>query len=339
MTVTALVALCVAVFTVTLALTGAVRTFLRRRAILDHPNERSSHEVPTPRGGGWGLVPVLLLGWLTAVHLGGFPLAPMAVICGLAAVLGLLSWLDDLRGLPPAVRLAGQVLAVAAALITVPLPGAVFWGGLPPSVDLLAAGVLWVWYINLFNFMDGIDGITGVETVSTGIGVAVAVLVAGFAVPLGAFGWIAAAAAAGFLVWNWQPAKIFLGDVGSVPLGFLLGWMLLWLAAVGQGAAALIIAGYYLTDATVTLVRRAARGEKVWRAHREHFYQQAVQRGASHGRVSLTILAANVALIGLAALAAHGSAVAALTRAAVLVASLLAFLRGGAGAGRRDPEE
>ncbi len=332
----ALAALCAAVFAATLALTGTVRAFLRHRAILDHPNERSSHDVPTPRGGGWALVPVLVLGWLTVARMTGLPMVPTAVICGLALALGLMSWLDDLRGLSPAVRLAGQVLAVAVALSAVPLPGAVFWDGLPPAVDRIAAGILWVWYINLFNFMDGIDGITGVETASTGIGVAVVALVAGLAAPLGAFGWVAAAAAAAFLVWNWQPAKIFLGDVGSVPLGFLLGWLLLALAASGQGAAALIVAAYYLTDATVTLLRRAVRREKVWRAHREHFYQQAVQKGASHGRVSLTILAANAALIGLAALAATGAATAALSGAAAIVASLLAFLRRGAGAVRGE---
>ncbi len=331
MTATALAVLCAAVFAATLALTGAARAVLRHRAILDHPNERSSHEVPTPRGGGWGLVPVLVLGWLAAAWTDGSAFTAAAVICGLAVALGALSWLDDLRNLSPAIRLAGQAAAVTAALIAVPLPGAVFWDGLPPVVDRIAAGVLWVWYINLFNYMDGIDGISGVETASTGIGVALAALLAGLAGPLGAFGWVAAAAAVAFLVWNWHPAKIFLGDVGSVPLGFLLGWLLLALAASGQGAAALIIAAYYLADATLTLVRRGLRGEKIWRAHREHFYQQAVQAGASHARVSLTILAANLALIGLAAMAATGSVLSALVGAAVVVATLLMFLRRGAG--------
>jgi len=111
-----------------------------------------------------------------------------------------------------------------------------------------------------------------------------------------------AAAALGFLVWNWPPAKIFLGDVGSVPLGFLLGWLLLKLAAGGDWAAALILPLYYLADATITLARRAIRGERVWRAHRQHYYQRAVQGGRSHARVSAGIGATNLMLVALAVL-------------------------------------
>ena len=150
--------------------------------------------------------------------------------------------------------------------------------------------------------MDGIDSITGVEAGCIGIGIAlIAMQFPSFSIdPL--LPTAIAAAAIGFLWWNWHPAKIFLGDVGSVPLGYLLGWLLLNLASSGFWAPALILPLYYLADATITLVRPAARGERVWEAHREHFYQRAVQGGRSHAQVSTGVGLCNVALLGLAAL-------------------------------------
>ena len=332
MTLPALTVLCFSVFAAVLVLTGLVLRILERRAILDHPNERSSHAVAKPRGGGWSVVPILLVGWLAAANAQGAQSEPVWWICGIALALAAISWLDDLRGLSPVVRLLGQTVAVATALIAAPSAAPYFGGLLPGALDAIAAALLWIWYINLFNFMDGIDGIAGVETASTGAGVALVALVAGMPGTELAFGLVAATAAIAFLWWNWHPAKIFLGDIGSVPLGFLLGWLLLGIAAHGQWAAALILPAYYLADATITLCRRAVRGEKVWQPHREHYYQQAVQKGAGHARVSLCILAANVNLVGLAVLAALGWIWPALAGAFVVVAGLLIFLRGGAGA-------
>ena len=140
-----------------------------------------------------------------------------------------------------------------------------------------------------------------------------------------------AGAALGFLAWNWQPAKLFLGDVGSVPLGFLLAWLLLSLAAHGHWAAALILPGYFLADASWTLARRALRGAPVWRAHREHIYQQAVQAGASHAQVSGAVAVANLALVGCAA-ASVGPLlrqVTALSVAIAIIAILMWYLRRG----------
>jgi UDP-N-acetylmuramyl pentapeptide phosphotransferase/UDP-N-acetylglucosamine-1-phosphate transferase len=147
-------------------------------------------------------------------------------------------------------------------------------------------------------------------------------------------GWRApagAAPAAGFLVWNWHPARLFLGDVGSVPLGFALGWLLLHAAIAGYWAAALILPLYYLADATITLGRRALRGAKIWQAHREHFYQRAVARGRGHDAVVGAIAVGNVVLIG-CALIAEGTDGAikllAIAAAALAVALLLAHLAG-----------
>ncbi|MGY8990337.1 MAG: MraY family glycosyltransferase, partial [Rhodospirillales bacterium] len=135
------------------------------------------------------------------------------------------------------------------------------------------------------------------------------------------------ASAVGFLWWNWQPAKIFLGDVGSISLGFFLGWLLLILAAEGQWAAALILPLYYLTDTTVTLIKRAVRGEKIWHAHNEHFYQRAVQRGLSHRHVSIVVMIANAGLIGSAILSALFQPWIPLLGAAIITVLLLLYLK------------
>ncbi len=276
--------------------TWRVVAWLRGRAILDRPNARSSHVVPTPRGGGLGALPPVLLGWVLLAFLLDGPAWRWVVVAG-AILLAAVSWRDDRGHVPVRVRLLAQLAAVVPAALL--LPGPVTQGWLPGWLDLAFAAVAWVWFANLYNFMDGIDGITGVETVALGGGLAAVALVAGPADEAG-FGLVLAAGAAGFLAWNWHPARVFLGDVGSVPFGYLAGGLLLALAAAGHWAAALILPLYYLADATLTLLRRLARGEAVWRAHREHFYQRAVQGGLSHAAVATRVAVADLALVGCA---------------------------------------
>ncbi len=299
---------------------------LRRRAVLDHPNERSLHAVPTPRGGGIALIGTIILAWAGLDVAGESAPAGGIVLLG-AVALAAMSWIDDLGGLSPLARLLGQVAAVGLSLWWSPLPGVVFQGWLPPAVDTMAAALAWLWFINLFNFMDGIDGLAGSEAAAIAAGLFVFAIVG-----VGADSAFALAAAAafgatiGFLVWNWAPARIFMGDVGSVPLGFLLGYVLLALMARGWWKAAVILPLYFIADATITLARRAARGERVWRAHREHFYQRAVQNGLGHAAVTLRVIAANLGLIACAWAAENGFGPAALAAAVAIVALLLADL-------------
>lgn len=320
--------------------TRALVAVLRRRAVLDRPNERSSHVAPTPRGGGIAVIGVSVAAWVALVVAGMAPAS--TIVAALAAlVLALVSWFDDLRGLSPGVRLLAQFAAVAAGIWALP-HGAIFQGWLPPGLDAAAGALVWVWFVNLFNFMDGIDGIDGSEAAAIGVGIALVgfidiwtydpnqplahyVRVVGdLALTLSAVA--IAAAAVGFLVWNWAPARIFLGDVGSIPLGYLLGFLLFQLAQRGQWQAALILPLYFLADASLTLLRRLLRGERVWQAHREHFYQRAVQRGLSHEAVVLRVIAANVVLIACAWAAAKGWGFAGLAVAAVTVLVLLVEL-------------
>ena len=313
-----------AVFVITLWLTGRVQGWLQRRAILDRPVERSTHSIPVPRGGGIAILPVLIALWL-ALALAGFVPPGTAVIAAAAAGLTLLSWIDDLRGLPIGLRLLGHVAAVATGLTFLP-PGSVFQAWLPPLADTIAAALLWVWFINLFNFMDGIDGITGIETAALGLGIPAAATLEGIGdAGTAALALSIAAAGLAFLRWNWHPAKIFLGDVGSVPLGYLLGWLLLDLAARGLWAPALILPLYYLADASLTIARRMLRGEPFWRAHRQHFYQRALGPGGDHAAVARLVLAGDTTLVALA-LFAVAQPWLALTLAVMVVAVMLLFM-------------
>ncbi len=311
----------VAVLAASWCFTPSVRAWLAARAILDRPVERSSHRAPVPRGGGLVVVPVLLAGML-ALDAAGMAPDGILVIIAAAALLALLSWRDDRGGLPIALRLVAHAAAVLAGVAALP-GGPVLHGVLPPALDRAAAALLWLWFVELYNFMDGIDGIAGVETACLGIGSALALALAGASGDGTAIVALCAAASAlGFLRWNWQPAQIFLGDVGSVPLGYIVGWVLLLLAGKGLWAPALILPLYYLADASVTLARRALRREKFWRAHREHFYQRAAASDGDHAAVARLILAGDVVLVALA-LAAIAWPVPALVLACLAVGVLL----------------
>ncbi|MEQ8246953.1 MAG: hypothetical protein RID42_04660 [Alphaproteobacteria bacterium] len=306
-------------FLATLFGTGALIRALRARAILDYPNDRSSHAVPTPVGGGLVVITVVAVAWtivwaLSALHHGASFTYPVPLVVGLSLVLAVVSWHDDRRPLSPVLRLSIQAIAVLIGIAALAAHGRIFQGVVPYGLDVALTAWIWLWMVNLTNFMDGIDGITGVEGASIGIGVTLlAPMAAAAGLALGTlppgnfalYGLIVAAALAGFTWWNWQPARIFLGDVGAVPLGFLLGWMLLEVAGAGLWAAALLLPMYYLMDATLTLLRRLVRREALMRAHRSHFYQRAARRLGAHAPVSRIVLILNVVLIGLAYTSAH----------------------------------
>ncbi|WP_162938192.1 glycosyltransferase family 4 protein [Kiloniella sp. EL199] len=246
---------------------------------------------------------VLLLGWAgygaaSSTLLPGF----WFIFTGSIALISV-SWLDDLKNLSPKSRLLVQVIVVCMSLWGITLDGQtikLFPEIVPQWLDYLFIALSWIWFINLYNFMDGIDGITGVETSTITLGL---VLIASY------YSWqtealylplFVLAVTAGFLIWNWEPAAIFLGDVGSIPLGYILGWFMIFLITKGMWAAAFILPLYYLCDATLTLTKRAIRKQKVWEAHKEHYYQTSVQNGLSHKTVSLVIFACNITLIALA---------------------------------------
>lgn len=300
------VALVLVAFFAAWLLTGLAREYSLRRRLVDVPNERSSHTAPTPRGGGLAIVFVCLTSLLGLAIAGVLDGRLAAALAGPAAVIALVGWIDDHGHVPALWRLVVQIAAAMAAVLllggfqTLDLGIHVVKLGLAGHV-LAILGL--VWLTNLFNFMDGIDGIAAVEAAVVAGGGGFILLLAG-STGLGFAALATSAAAAGFLVWNWPPARVFMGDVGSGFLGFFFGV----LALAGDRADALPVAIWglllaaFLFDATITVARRLGR-ERLYEAHRRHAYQRAVAAGASHRAVTLSVLALNIVLVGLAAAA------------------------------------
>ncbi|MBR0846771.1 glycosyltransferase family 4 protein [Bradyrhizobium diazoefficiens] len=276
--------------------TWSSRPLLQRYA-LARPNARSSHRIPTPQGAGIAVIAATLLVasvWAAIVNVA----IPPALVAG-TVLIALVGFADDIMSLPVLLRLVLQAAAVGAVVFTAPETARIV-PALPLTLErglILLAGI---WFVNLVNFMDGLDLMTVAEVVP----VTAALLLLGW---LGELSWPAMVVAAalcgamlGFAPFNRPVAKVFLGDVGSLPIGLLLGWCLLELAWHGQPAAAVLLPGYYLVDATVTLCRRIVRREQFWSAHRTHFYQRATDNGYAVPRVIAEVLVLNLVLAGLA---------------------------------------
>lgn len=281
-----------------LLMTAGLRRYALARSIIDIPNARSSHSIPTPRGGGVAIVVAFLLTLPLLGQLGLVPPHYLIAFGGAGALVAIVGFMDDHGHIAARWRLLGHFSAAIWALA--------WLEGLAPlnlfgvSVDLswighaLAAFYL-VWVLNLYNFMDGIDGIASIEAVSACLGASALYILSGFTdliwPPL-----ILAAAVLGFLFWNFPPAKIFMGDAGSGFLGIALGIMSLQAAWVSPALfwAWLILLGVFIVDATVTLTRRFLRGDKVYEAHRSHAYQFASRRYGRHRPVTMAVAAINV---------------------------------------------
>jgi UDP-N-acetylmuramyl pentapeptide phosphotransferase/UDP-N-acetylglucosamine-1-phosphate transferase len=270
---------------------------LLRRYALARPNARSSHRVPTPQGGGIAIVAATLVIALLSPLAGG-PVVPLAVL-GAALLLALVGAWDDLRPMGVAPRLALQALAVAAVLASLPADLRVV-PALPVVAERALEALALLWFVNLTNFMDGLDWLTVVEMLPLHAVLAVLVLTDAAAPDILPVALGLAGALAGFAPFNRPVAKLFMGDVGSLPIGLLTGWALLMLAGDGHLAAALLLPLYYLVDATLTLVLRLRRGEKVWQAHRSHFYQRATDNGFTVLQVVAWVAGLNLLLAALA---------------------------------------
>ena len=273
---------------------AVVRRFSGRLGLLDVPNERSSHSVPTPRGGGLAIVSVTLLLYL-AIGAAGILTVNWSFFTG-AFIVAAVSYLDDLFSLPAWVRLAAHL---CAALVLIAGNGPVettYFPIIQSSVHIgQISNVVWliwiVWMVNAYNFMDGIDGIAGAQGVLAGLCWTVVGAYFGDA-SLFFLGGIISLSCLGFLVHNWSPAAIFMGDVGSAFLGFSLAAMPLIADGPAKGSGWLLLASLsflwlFFFDTVYTFIRRAAKGEKVWLAHRGHLYQRMVISGSGHGKVTL----------------------------------------------------
>ncbi len=272
-----------------------VCTLLRRLGVVDKPNNRSSHDRPTVRGGGIAILAAVVLGALL-IHqpaAGGVMLS----LVGLGLFLAVLSFWDDLKSLPPALRFGGHAVAALAAIAVLGWPQLNI--EISPSQSFkpwigCGLGLMFLWlagYTNAFNFMDGINGIAaGQATLTAAASGLLAGLVSGqWTSPSILFSFVIAGAAAGFLLHNFPRARMFMGDVSSAPLGFLLAAVALWIAQTTGWwlliPLALLHANFVL-DTAITLLRRIYRGERWYSAHREHFYQRLVRSGKGHAFVT-----------------------------------------------------
>ncbi|MBH3390221.1 glycosyltransferase family 4 protein [Pseudomonas putida] len=279
-------------------MTAMLRRYALSRSLLDIPNERSSHTLATPRGGGLSFVITFLVALSVLGGWGYVTPSVLVSLLGAGGLVALVGFMDDHGHIAARWRLLGHFIAAGWGL---------FWiGGLPPitifGVPLSAAwlsiiiGLLYlVWLLNLYNFMDGIDGIASIEAICVCLGGSLLYWLTGHAqeavLPM-----LLAATVAGFLVWNFPPARIFMGDAGSGFLGIVLGLLALMAGWINPLLfwGWLILLGVFVVDATFTLARRLLRGDKVYQAHRSHAYQYASRRYAGHRPVSLAVAAINL---------------------------------------------
>jgi UDP-N-acetylmuramyl pentapeptide phosphotransferase/UDP-N-acetylglucosamine-1-phosphate transferase len=284
------------------ALIVVLRPVLARYA-LARPNARSSHDLPTPQGGGIAVIAATIIVVACAVVF-----APdlvkdyrqLAIVFAAAVGLAIVGVTDDVRPMEALPRLVLQAAAVGVVIAFLPadlriLPVLPWW------IERLCILVGGIWLVNLTNFMDGIDWMTVAEVVPVTAALAVFGLMGALPPDATVVALALCGALIGFAPFNRPVARLFLGDVGSLPIGLLLGWLLVLLAANGHLAAALLLPLYYLADATITLLRRLASGEPVMQAHRRHFYQSAIDGGFSVDQVVGRVFLLNVGLIACAA--------------------------------------
>lgn len=321
-------AIIAATFIVAWALTGLVRRHALAAGMLDLPNARSSHVTPTPRGGGLAIVGAACLASAALFLASGLDWRAVAACWGPGLMVALVGYVDDRRGLSQGIRL---LVHLGAAALTVALTWP--WPALPP-VLAVAAVVGIAWMINLYNFMDGIDGLAGSEAVFVFGAAAVLVWLTG-----GSPAWVAllaasASACAGFLWWNWPPARIFMGDAGSGFVGFLVAAfaLLTWRDGQLHPTVWLILASLFVADASVALLRRMLRRERWYAAHRSHAYQWLARSRLGHAGVTGLGSAWNLLVLAPAAyVAAHRPELAAGLSVAAMALSATLALRLGSG--------
>jgi UDP-N-acetylmuramyl pentapeptide phosphotransferase/UDP-N-acetylglucosamine-1-phosphate transferase len=287
------------------ALIVVLRPVLVRYA-LARPNARSSHRVPTPQGGGIAVIAATIGVTLIVIQslsaLGADALGRIVPVFAATVLIAMVGAIDDIRTLPAGTRLMLHTIAVISVIAALPAESRVF-ELFPFWLERVLLVVGGVWFVNLVNFMDGVDWMTVAEIVPLTGGLALAG-VFGALPPDGVLVALALLGAMlGFAPFNKPVARLFLGDVGSLPIGLLTGWMLVLLASNGYFIAALILPLYYLADSGATLVRRIARRERIWQAHRTHYYQRATDNGFTVPEIVGRVFAINVALVALAMMA------------------------------------
>ena len=286
---------------ISVILTGLIRRYAIHQSLIDIPNERSSHEVPVPRGGGMAIVLICLCSILFVGNLDLLDQHQVIALIGGGSLVAAIGWLDDHRDVSALFRVVVHFIAAIWTVSWLGGLGSIELGFTTMDLGwfgsvLAVTGI--VWLINLYNFMDGTDGIAAVQTITAGSFSVFLFLYAGVA-GLALITLVMIGATTGFLLWNWSPAKIFMGDVGSSFLGYFFGA----LAILGEqsGSAPVlvwsILLALFFWDATLTLIYRFRSGEKWYAAHRSHAYQRFVQMGNTHQKLALWFFVINVTIL------------------------------------------
>jgi UDP-N-acetylmuramyl pentapeptide phosphotransferase/UDP-N-acetylglucosamine-1-phosphate transferase len=286
-----------------LLLTRLLIPALKYCDIMDVPNIRSSHKIAVPRGGGLGLVIVLALFFPSFEYLTLGRVEFSLSLGSLLLPIALISFMDDIAHIAITVRFIFYILSSLLAVMWVIHPMPILHYEMPLYLDLILGTLALAIFLNIYNFLDGIDGLAMSETIHLTLTLLILCAINYYAIPkvdfVIALCVIILAWSIGFSFFNWHPAKIFLGDVGSVTLGFILGICLLIVASAGTKlfVSCVISALYYIADGGLTILIRLTKGEKIWLPHRQHFFQKSVQKGRSHSKVTKRIIRCNVLLM------------------------------------------
>lgn len=289
-------------FLISLFLTKLSIKILTKKNIMDIPNERSLHKKPTPIGGGWVIAGITLISIITlGVYYESFSSTLPIIIA--AIILIIASWQDDVKTTNPFLRLGCQVIAIIIALTALPKEALIFNGLFPMWLERVGIFFAWMWFTNLYNFIDGVDGITSSETICICLGIMLLSCFVLIPTNILLLSSVLLGSTFGFLIFNWQPAKIFLGDIGAIFLGFIIGYLLLLLALEGYVIIALLLPLYHLMDSTIVIIKRLCKKEKIWQAHKQHYsYRSVNEMKRSHAMTTTLIITCNLILIILAVL-------------------------------------
>lgn len=310
-------------------LTKILIKYLPYFGLVDIPSNRRVHKIPTPRGGGLAIATVFIIGFIGFEYLAIGSLDQSSKIVPIFLLVTSVSFLDDIKSLPVFVRLVIHLICANLAIFFFLYPTPLFHHELPLLIDLVVSTIGLVAFLNIFNFLDGIDGITAVESIHLSICILMLcylksdIIINANLIMI--ISTIIFGCSIGFLMFNWHPAKIFIGDVGSIGIGFLIGLCLLLISASSERlfAASAIASLYYLADGGLTILIRLLNKEKIWQPHLKHFFQQAVKNGKTHQQVVSRIILCNFFLMLLAINALYYPAISIMLALLVVMITLI----------------
>lgn len=325
--------LCLLVFFINVVITKTLIKQLPRLGLIDTPSSRRAHQRPTPRGGGIAIVLCFIFGFSPFEYIITGAVNFYYPIISVLLVIATVSLLDDIKTIPILARLAVHLVCASAILRANLYPATLFHQELPYIVDFILAVIGLTAFLNIYNFLDGIDGISAAQTIHLTVTMLIIcylrydIIIKVDLVLI--INLIMLSSVAGFMIFNWHPAKIFLGDVGSISIGFLLGLSLVLIAASGERlfVSAFVASLYYLADGGLTILIRLINKEKIWLPHLKHFFQKAIKTGKTQPQVVGCIMTCNFLLMILAVYALYSPVISAALAIIVVTVTLVSLIK------------